>query len=106
MTLPKPSITLPQPNVEFAPAEIKPGEFNEFQVKGIICNPIYAGFGPYPAVINDEQWIAVALDAIEKEGPAQFLVNMLYVLRQTYLYVFPTNEDEQGGNNHDTDRKT
>jgi len=26
-------------------------------IEKIICNPIYTGIGPYPAVITDEQWI-------------------------------------------------
>ena len=53
----------------------------------MICNPAYAGFGPFPALVSDEQWAAAAT-AIEEEGAEQFLVSLLYVLRQIF------NEDK------------
>ena len=50
----------------------------------MVCNPVYAGIGPFPALVSDEQWVAAAAKAIEKEGAEQFLVNLLYVLRETF----------------------
>jgi hypothetical protein len=47
----------------------------------MVCNPIYAGVGPFPQLIPDEEWVAAAAQSIKKEGAEQFLVNMLYVLR-------------------------
>ena len=73
---------LPRPNVRFRTS----GETEEFtaeDIRGMVCNPVYAGMGPYPALIPDDQWVAAATVAIENEGPEQFLVNLLYVLRQT-----------------------
>lgn len=29
------------------------------------CNPVYAGFGPFPALVPDEQGVAAAAKAIE-----------------------------------------
>ena len=73
---------LPKPNVQFR-ASGETGEFIPAEVRGMVCNPVYAGMGPYPALIPDEQWVAAATVAIENEGVEQFLVNMLYMLRQT-----------------------
>ncbi len=56
---------------------------SEEEVRGLFCNPIYAGVGPYPQIIDDETWVAAAAAVIRDEGPEQFLVNMLYVLRQS-----------------------
>jgi hypothetical protein len=73
---------LPKPN-----AQIKYGgsasEFTEEEVRGTIANPIYAGLGPYPRLISDEQWVRAAVQAIREDGAEQFLVNLLHVLRQS-----------------------
>ena len=53
------------------------------EVRGIIANPVYAGIGPFPQLVSDEQWIRAAAKAIRANEPEQFLVNMLHVLRQS-----------------------
>lgn len=53
------------------------------EVRGMVCNPIYAGVGAYPALVSDETWVGAAKQAIKEDGEEQFLVNMLYVLRQS-----------------------
>lgn len=45
---------------------------------------LYVGFGLFPALVLDEQWLAAAVNAIKPEGAEQFLVNLLHVLRQTF----------------------
>jgi hypothetical protein len=74
---------LPKPN-----AKMKLGDsnrdFTEEEVRGLVANPIYAGLGPYFQLINDEQWIRAAVAAIREDGPEQFLVNLLHVLRQSF----------------------
>jgi hypothetical protein len=85
-TSPKPSTTptpLPKPNVEFAVSRDM-GEMTPEKVRSLFCNPLYAGFGPFPALIDDETWVRAAAHAIREYGPEQFLVNMLYVLRKSY----------------------
>jgi hypothetical protein len=73
---------LPRPN-----AKMKVGgsgtDFTEEEVRGIIANPIHAGLGPFPQLVSDEQWVRAAAKAIRKDGPEQFLVNLLHVLRQS-----------------------
>lgn len=71
---------LPKPNVVYATGN---RAMNEKVVKGVICNPIYAGVPPYPAMVSDEEWVAGAKRAIEEDGVEQFLVNMLFVLRKS-----------------------
>lgn len=73
---------LPKPNVEFAAAGDS-GEMTPKKVRGMIANPVYAGVGPYPALIEEEEWVRSAAKMIKDEGADQFLVNMLYVLRQS-----------------------
>lgn len=48
--------------------------FTEEEVRGMIANPIYAGIGPYPQLIPDEQWVRCAAKAIAQDGAEQFLV--------------------------------
>ena len=59
--------------------ETKP--WTEEQVRGLVSNPLYAGIGPYPALVTDEQWVRAAKQAIREVGTEQFLVNLLAVLR-------------------------
>ena len=73
---------LPRPNAAFRTND-QAGDITPAEVLGMICNPVYAGMGPYPALVSDEQWVAAAATVINKEGAEQFLVNLLYVLRQT-----------------------
>jgi len=56
------------------------GDFTVEEIRGLIANPVYAGIGPFPQVVPDEEWIRSAAKAIRVDGPEQFLVNMLHVL--------------------------
>ena len=73
---------LPRPNAVFRSND-QTGDITPAEIRGMVCNPVYAGMGPFPALVSDEQWVAAAATAISKEGAEQFLVNLLYVLRQT-----------------------
>jgi hypothetical protein len=71
---------LPQPNVDVRMS----GDTREWtaeQVRGIVCNPLYAGIGPFPGLVSDEQWVRGAAQVIAEEGSEQFLVDVLAVLR-------------------------
>ena len=74
---------LPTSNAKFRSANVT-GEFTPAEVRGMVCNPIYAGFGPHSGLLSDEEWVAAAATAIKKEGAEQFLVNMLHMLRETF----------------------
>jgi hypothetical protein len=51
-------------------------------VEGILVNPIYTGVGPFPRLVEDEIWVRTCTKLIQEEGAEQFLVNLLYVLRE------------------------
>ena len=74
---------LPSPNAAFRSAG-QTDDFTPAEIRGMVCNPVYAGFGPFPALVSDEQWVATAKTAIKEEGTEQFLVNLLHVLRETF----------------------
>ena|SRR5712691_8634445 len=77
-----PNASLPKPNAKMKLSG-SGMDFTEEEVRGMIANPVYAGMGPFPQLITDEQWIRGAAKAIREDGPEQFLVNMLHVLRES-----------------------
>jgi len=60
-----------------------PQQMSEAVIKGMICNPIYAGIPPFERIVSDEVWVRSAAQLIKEEGAEQFLVNLLYVLRNS-----------------------
>ncbi len=80
------STPLPKPNVKYTNT---PGTTSEASLRGLISNPVYAGVPPYPRLISDEAWVKGALELIEEEGAEQFLVNLLYMLRNSIVDALP-----------------
>jgi hypothetical protein len=75
---------LPAPNVVVARSGTPPHQLSSEAVKGIMVNPIYTGLGPFPRLVEDAAWVRACVKLIEEEGPQQFLVNLLYVLRECF----------------------
>ncbi len=75
---------LPRPNVRVPERGDDPAKFGEAGIRGIVMNPIYTCIGEYPKFIADDQWIAGARRILAEDGPDQFLVNLLYVLRRSF----------------------
>jgi hypothetical protein len=75
---------LPAPNVVVARAGTPPDQLSPAAVKGILVNPIYTGVGQFPRLVEDAAWVRACAQLIEEEGPQQFLVNLLYVLRESF----------------------
>jgi hypothetical protein len=73
---------LPAPNVVVARSGTPPDELSPEAVKGILVNPIYAGIGPFPRLVQDDAWVRGCARMIQGEGAEQVLVNLLYVLRE------------------------
>jgi hypothetical protein len=67
-----------------ARAGTPPDQLSPGAVKGILVNPIYTGVGPFPRLVEDAAWVRACAKLIEEEGPQQFLVNLLYVLRECF----------------------
>ncbi len=76
-------VSIPSPNVTVRTGD-DTGEWTPQQIRGILCNPIYAGIRPFPALVSDEVWVKSAALLIFKEGAEQFLVNLLHVLREDF----------------------
>ena len=74
---------LPAPNVVVARSGT-PDQLSPEAVKGILVNPIYTGVGPFPRLVEDAAWVRACAKLIEEEGADQFLVNLLYVLRECF----------------------
>src|SRR5438552_3252684 len=70
--------SLPAPNVRMKMSG-STSPFTEKEIRGILSNPLYAGVGPYPQLIPEEQWVRAAAKIIREEGPEQFLVNLLHL---------------------------
>jgi hypothetical protein len=75
---------LPAPNVVVARAGARLEALPPEAIKGILVNPIYTGVGPFPRLVEDAAWVRACAKLIEEEGPQQFLVNLLYVLRECF----------------------
>ena len=75
---------LPAPNVVVARTGAPLHKLPAEAVKGILVNPIYTGIGPFPRLVEDAAWVRACAKLIEEEGPDQFLVNLLYVLRECF----------------------
>ena len=75
---------LPSPNVIVARSGTLPRQLSPEAVKGILVNPIYTGGGPFPCLVEDTAWVRASAKLIEEEGPEQFLVNLLFVLRECF----------------------
>ena len=73
---------LPAPNIVVARSGTPPEALSPAAVKGLLVNPIYAGVGPFPRLVQDDVWVRACATLIEEEGAEQFLVNLLYVLRE------------------------
>jgi hypothetical protein len=73
---------LPAPNVVVARSGTPPQRLSPEAIKGILVNPIYTGVGPFPRLVEDTAWVRACAKLIEEEGTEQFLVNLLYVLRE------------------------
>jgi hypothetical protein len=74
---------LPKPNVVVPKSGTPAHELSPKAVKGILVNPIYAGLGPFPPVVSDLEWVRACGRVIKQDGAEQFLVNLLYVLRES-----------------------
>ena len=75
---------LPAPSVIVARAGTPPHPLSPEAVKGILVNSIYTGVGPFPPLVEDAAWDRACTKLIEDEGPQQFLVNLLYVVRECF----------------------
>jgi len=53
---------LPTPNVTVAKSGTPVHELTPEDIRGVVVNPIYAGVGPFPRLVEDEAWFERAPD--------------------------------------------
>lgn len=70
-------------------------KWKDSEVRWILTNPVYIGIGPYPVVVSKELWVGTAIKLLEDHGPAQFFVNLLHALSES----FPTEENDAENKN-------
>ena len=85
-------LSLPEPNVEVARSGTPPKEWTPAAIQGMLMNPIYAVVGPFPPMVSDAQWVTACKRILqEADSIDQFLVNLLFVLRES----LGTHEDHE-----------
>jgi hypothetical protein len=57
-------------------------ELSPEAIRGILVIPICAAVGPFPLLVEDAAWVRACAKLIEDELKEQFLVNLLFVLRE------------------------
>jgi hypothetical protein len=79
-----------KPKVKW-PAPGKPlDQWSEAELRAVAINPIVTGLGRHPRTVSDEDWVASCQRIMQDVGPAQFLTDVLHVLRATApLFVGP-----------------
>lgn len=62
----------------------RPLQLTKDEVAKLTVNPIFAGVGPYPAVISDAEWIAAVGRMISEQGAERVLTALLASLRDAF----------------------
>jgi hypothetical protein len=60
-----------------------PESWSDAEVRAVCINPIVTGIGRHPRSISDEDWVLSCERDIEINGLAQFLTDLLHILRLT-----------------------
>ena len=53
-----------------------PPEWTVDDVRAIVTSPIYAGVGPFPALVSDDTWVKAIAVGIREEGKEAILAQM------------------------------
>ena len=74
---------LPKPTVKTTGGS----RWNPADVGGVLCNPVVTGLGPFPQVVPDNTWLKAAEKLVAEQGAEQYLVNMLFMLKESFRQV-------------------
>ncbi|RLC56547.1 MAG: hypothetical protein DRI80_16120 [Chloroflexota bacterium] len=62
-------------------------------LKEMLTNPVYAGIGPYPAFIEEREWVEANVRLIEEEGAEPIIENILARFQEVFpLLPLPDTE--------------
>ena len=53
-------------------------------VSDIIHNPVYTGIGPFPRIIEDEQWLSCMTRSAENNGPDYAYLKMTEAVERSF----------------------
>ena len=59
-------------------------QWTQGQVKEVSANPVYAGIGSFPAIVNDELWVKAFIKLMGEIGVKKALALMLQELRKSF----------------------
>lgn len=74
---------LPKPTVKSTGGS----QWSAAEIGGVLCNPVVTGLGPFPQVVSDNIWLSAAEKQVTEEGAEQYLVNMLFMLKESFQHV-------------------
>ena len=72
-----------KPKVHWPDLNTSPESWSLAEVRGVCINPIATGIGRHPRSISDEDWVLSCERDVEANGLAQFLTDLLHILRLT-----------------------
>lgn len=53
-------------------------------VRRVVNNPVYVGIGPFPQILDEDDWIAAQCEMISREGARKTLRHIKTVLNETF----------------------
>ena len=69
------------PQVRWPDLRTPSERWSSAEVRGVLINPIVTGIGSHPRSISDEDWVLSCERDVEVHGVAQFLTDLLHILR-------------------------
>jgi hypothetical protein len=72
-----------EPKVRWPDPGTRPESWSYAEARGVRINPIVTGIGRHPRSISDEDWVLSCEQDVEENGLAQFLTDLLHILRLT-----------------------
>ena len=72
-----------KPRVAWPDLRTPPQTWSYAEARGVCINPVATGIGSHPRSISDEDWVLSCERDIEVSGLAQFLTDLLHILRLT-----------------------
>ena len=58
--------------------------WTEADVNKVVTNPVYAGIGPYPAIVPEDLWVEAVAKMIRDRGAEPVLRDILRNLREAF----------------------
>ena len=72
-----------KPKVRWPDVRTAPETWSYAEARGVSINPILTGIGLHPRSISDEDWVFSCERDVAENGLAQFLTDLLHILRLT-----------------------